>query len=450
MNPVSMRSSWRRRTLSTSAPHSIASSTRPNTRTPSSSIPRGISVRGPHTATSAPSLVSPHRFERATRECSTSPTRQTLRPAILPCLSRIDRRSSSAWVGCSCLPSPALMTFDAMRLPRNSAAPDEGWRITTMSMRIASRFRAVSTSVSPFETEEPLAATFTVSADSRFSANSNEIRVRVEASKNRLTMVLPRSAGTFLIGRSETSLKGSAVSRTSRICSGERCSRPTRSFPRTGVMVSSPSARLKPRLGCGGSSRLSGSCRVASSLANPADQVHLISPVQLFDEHIHPLPAIHFHLFADDVRLDGELASPPVDQHAEGDALGPSEVGELVERRAHGPPGVEHVVHDDHVLAAQVTGNPRLADDGFGADGFEVVAIQGDVEGTTREDYALVLLDELRNPLGQLDAAPLDADEHQVVGAVGQLEHFHGHTLKRPRQGAGVQEDRAFRPAHLE
>ena len=102
------------------------------------------------------------------------------------------------------------------------------------------------------------------------------------------------------------------------------------------------------------------------------------------------------------------------------------------------------------MLAAQVTGNPRLADDGFGADGFEVVAIQGDVEGTTREDYALVLLDELRNPLGQLDAAPLDADEHQVVGAVGQLEHFHGHTLKRPRQGAGVQEDRAFRPAHLE
>ncbi len=43
-----------------------------------------------------------------------------------------------------------------------------------MSMRIASRLRAVSTSVSPFDTLEPDAATFTVSADSRFSANSNE------------------------------------------------------------------------------------------------------------------------------------------------------------------------------------------------------------------------------------------------------------------------------------
>jgi hypothetical protein len=85
-----------------------------------------------------------------------------------------------------------------------------------MSIRMASRLRAVSTRVSPFDTELPALATFTVSALSRFSANSNEIRVRVEASKNRLTMVLPRSAGTFLIGRSLTSLNGSAVSRIRR------------------------------------------------------------------------------------------------------------------------------------------------------------------------------------------------------------------------------------------
>ena len=86
-----------------------------------------------------------------------------------------------------------------------------------MSIRIASRLRAVSTSVSPLDTLEPAAATFTVSAASRFSANSNEMRVRVDASKNRLTIVLPRSAGTFLIGRSLISLNGSAVSRISRI-----------------------------------------------------------------------------------------------------------------------------------------------------------------------------------------------------------------------------------------
>ncbi len=58
-----------------------------------------------------------------------------------------------------------------------------------MSIRIASRLRAVSTSVSPFCTLDPLDATFTVSAESRFSANSKEMRVRVEASKKRLTIV---------------------------------------------------------------------------------------------------------------------------------------------------------------------------------------------------------------------------------------------------------------------
>ena len=56
------------------------------------------------------------------------------------------------------------MTFDSMRSARNCAAPDAPWRITTMSIRIASRLRAVSTSVSPFDTLEPDAATFTVSA----------------------------------------------------------------------------------------------------------------------------------------------------------------------------------------------------------------------------------------------------------------------------------------------
>jgi hypothetical protein len=58
-----------------------------------------------------------------------------------------------------------------------------------MSIRIASRFRAVSTSVSPLETLEPEVETLTVSAESRFSANSKEIRVRVEFSKKRLTIV---------------------------------------------------------------------------------------------------------------------------------------------------------------------------------------------------------------------------------------------------------------------
>ena len=68
---------------------------------------------------------------------------------------------------------------------------------------------------SPLDTLEPLAEKLMTSADSRLAAASNEIRVRVESSKNRLTTVRPRSAGSFLIGRSASGRISSAVSRIS-------------------------------------------------------------------------------------------------------------------------------------------------------------------------------------------------------------------------------------------
>ena len=59
-----------------------------------------------------------------------------------------------------------------------------------------------------------------VSALRRFSAISNEVRVRVLGSKKRLTTVRPRSAGTFLIGLVPISFIASAVSRISEISAG--------------------------------------------------------------------------------------------------------------------------------------------------------------------------------------------------------------------------------------
>src|SRR5438874_12753913 len=63
--------------------------------------------------------------------------------------------------------------------------------------------------------------------------------------------------------------------------------------------------------------------------------------------------------------------------------------------------------------------------------------------------FRSVRLDLLGDPLGQLDAAPLDAHQQQILGAVRQLEHLDRHTLKRPRQSAGVQDGGPFGPAHL-
>ena len=93
---------------------------------------------------------------------------------------------------------------------------------------IASMFSAVSTSVSPLTTLEVPIATLRVSALRRFSAISNDVRVRVLGSKNRFTTVRPRSVGTFLMARLPTSFMASAVSRMSTISSGVRSAMPSR------------------------------------------------------------------------------------------------------------------------------------------------------------------------------------------------------------------------------
>ncbi len=51
------------------------------------------------------------------------------------------------------------------------------------------------------------------SADRRFAAASNEIRVLVESSKKRLTIVRPLKVGNFLTGVSVTRASSAAVSR---------------------------------------------------------------------------------------------------------------------------------------------------------------------------------------------------------------------------------------------
>ena len=98
--------------------------------------------------------------------------------------------------------------------------------MTTRSGAMAWRLSAVSISVSPFSRAEPEVEKLMLSADSRFSAISKLERVRVEASKKRLSTVLPRSVGTFLIGRSPISLNDSAVSRISSISAGEKLGDP--------------------------------------------------------------------------------------------------------------------------------------------------------------------------------------------------------------------------------
>ena len=90
--------------------------------------------------------------------------------------------SSSAWVGCSCVPSPALTTLPVTQSASRWAAPEARCLMTTASAPIASRVSAVSLRLSPLATLDPWAEKLITSADSRLAAASNEVLVRVESS----------------------------------------------------------------------------------------------------------------------------------------------------------------------------------------------------------------------------------------------------------------------------
>ena len=122
-------------------------------------------------------------FERATRECRTSPTIQIDAPSSAPSAlaQRVDVEQRLRRVLVL-----AVAGVDD-RGGASSARPARRRRPTGVRMTIASGLwalsvRTVSFSDSPFSTLEPLAAKFTTSALRRLAASSKDERVRVDAS----------------------------------------------------------------------------------------------------------------------------------------------------------------------------------------------------------------------------------------------------------------------------
>ena len=193
-------------------------------RTPgaSSASSTGNSDAGPHSTISAPNFDSRWTLLRATRLCAMSPTMPTVRPSSAPRCRRIVYRSSSACVGCWWRPSPPLMTGQSMLSAMMRGAPAYLWRTISRSQAIDDSVCAVSRSDSPLTVADADPLMLTPSADRRLAAISKLVRVRVDGSRNRLTIVRPRRVGSFLILRSLTSRNDSAVSSTSTISSGDR------------------------------------------------------------------------------------------------------------------------------------------------------------------------------------------------------------------------------------
>ena len=140
-------------------------------------------MRGPARRTSAPSIGKSSAFERATRLWAMSPQIATVSPAMRPLCSRIVNASSRAWVGCSCMPSPALTT--ALRVRLDDVVGGAGGGVPEhdhVGVHRVQRGHGVAQSVSPLLVLEDEPPRLTTSALRRLPASSNEVRVRVDAS----------------------------------------------------------------------------------------------------------------------------------------------------------------------------------------------------------------------------------------------------------------------------
>src|SRR5688572_8122474 len=225
--------------------------------------------------------------------------------------------SSRPCVGCAWRPSPALITWisGATCLAMRYGAPLAAWRTMNMSACIAARLATVSSTDSPLVCDEMLIARLITSADRRFAAVSNVVRVRVDGSKKRLNTALPRRSGTFFTSRWVTPTNDLAVS---RICHRISAGRPS-SVSR---WCSSPCL-----LSCGfeGLSHIRCVAFVQREAQAPAVIAHeLDAPV-----------ARHLHGRADVLGRDRQLASTAVDERGEPYAGGAAVIEELVHRRAY-------------------------------------------------------------------------------------------------------------------
>ena len=189
------------------------------------------------------------------------------------------------------------------------------------------------------------------SAESRLAAASNEIRVRVESSKNRLTTVRPRRAGSFLIGRS---------ARRPHLLGG-----------------------VQDQLGVG-AGQVAGAQQVpvhrcSSSVVVP-EMVTASSPSNSLEPDLDRLDQRGRQVLAHEVGADRQLAVAAVDQHGEPDGAGPADVVDRVEGGPDGAPGEQHVVdeHDDLAVDAAVRDLGRQQ--GAGRAHPQVVAVHRHVE----------------------------------------------------------------------
>ena len=198
-----------------------------STSQPSSSIPRGIRVGGPQSVTSAP-IAGRRPGWSGRRGCGGRRRRsRSACPRSEPSRRRSVKTSSSAWLGCSCLPSPALITAavgpagDQLGGPGIGVADHDRRRVVGGEGRdcVLQRLALVDRGARCLDRDE-------VGGEPLRGELEGAARCGCSTRRRALTTVRPRSVGTFLMSRRPTSAKLSARSRIASISSRRAASMP--------------------------------------------------------------------------------------------------------------------------------------------------------------------------------------------------------------------------------
>ena len=217
--------------------------------------------------------------------------------------------------------------------------------------------RGVLAGDSPLATLEPLAEKLITSAHSHLAAASNEIRVRVESSKNRLTTVRPRRVGQLLDVAVRPGLRDSlgGVEDADRVVAAQVGGREQVPAPCIAACLRrARSSDLVARRRCSARPHL------ARSRLQRGGQV-----------------------LADVVGADRQLAVAAVDEHRQLDGARAADVAQRVERGADRAAGEEHVVDEDHQRVVDAAGGDLgRAPSARGGLQAQVVAVHRDVEAS--------------------------------------------------------------------
>ncbi len=294
-----------------------------------------------------------------------SPTMPILSPSSDPKCWRIVRESRSACVGCWWAPSPPLRTGCSIHSAMRHGAPVDWCRTTMASVPIALMVSTVSLRLSPFLSEEVPGENDIVSALRALAAFSNDIFVRVDASKNMVATVLPRRAGTLGIGRWRTSTNSSASSSSPR-------GLPWR------VLRSSGSDSC-------GLPRLDG---------------HGVFAVAFDQVNGDPLALRRWNVLADVVGSDREFPVATVDESGQLDPSGRPRSASASRAARIVLPVYSTSSTRTTVLPPSGTGNVRGSERAL-RPAVQVVAIHADVEASAGDRFAFDLLDHGCEPLGE-------------------------------------------------